>query len=206
MSTVEKLKEKMKAYEEHHPDAAELFREIMGVIEDPLGLFCEEEAYFRLENLGVGNPSEERVRSLQKRLYDNEYFVDAETASNIADRVVDEMPLLLSELMKSGEEIKQVGLKTGREVQYIAVPECRTVLACLEVERQRLQDIYWEDERIAGVMGIDLSLVLKEGEDASTACGMLSDCQYCVKYDGCSEREEAKQLLEEYAELAALGK
>ena len=206
MSTAEKLKEKMKAYEEQHPDAAELFKELKGVVTDPLWFFCEEEAYYRLENLGVVNPSEERIQSLQKRLYDNGYFVDAETASDITDDEVDESPVLLSELMKPGERIRKIELKTGRKIQYIAIPECRTVLACLEAEQQRLQNIYYDEARIAEVIGIDLSLVFKEGEDANTACGMLSDCQYCAKYGGCSEWEEAKQLLEEYAELAVLEK
>lgn len=206
MSTAEKLKEKMKAYEEQHPDAAELFKELKRVIEDPLWFFCEEEAYYRLENLGVVNPSGKRIRSLQNRLYDSQYLVDAETASNITDNEVNENTVSLSELLKPGEKIKQAELKTGREVQYIVVPECRTVLACLKAERQRLQNIYYDEARIAEVIGIDLSLVFKEGEDANTACGMLSDCQYCAKYDGCSEWEEAKQLLEEYAELAALEK
>lgn len=206
MSTAENLKEKMKAYEEQHPDAAGLFKEILRVLDDPLWFFCEEEAYYRLENLGVTTPSEERIRSLQKSFYDSENFVDAETASSIADDEVAENPVLLSELLNPGEKIRQVELKTGRKVQYIAIPDCTTVLECLEMERQRLYDIYYDAARVAGVMGIDLSLIVKEGEDASTTCGMLSDCQYCAKYDGCRYLAEAKQLLEEYAELKELEK
>lgn len=208
MSTIEKIKEKMKAYEEQHPDATELFEEILGVIEYPLWFFCEEEAYYRLENLGIVNPSEERVQSIQKWLHDSEGFVDAETASNITDREVDEMPVLLSELLKPGEQIRELELKTGRQIQYIEVPECKNVLECLESERQRLREIYWQnDAKIAGIMGVDLSRICNGGEEVRVTCGrgnrMLSGCQYCAKYyDGCKYLAEAKRLLEEYAELA----
>lgn len=136
--------------------------------------------------------------------------MDAETASDITSSELDESTVLLSELMKPGEEIRQVKLKSGQKVQYIAIPECATVLGCLKSERRRLQDIYWDDERIAEVMGIDLSGICNNSEDAHVTCKgrsrMLSDCRYCVKYGKCRDQEEAEQLKEEYAELAILEK
>ena len=210
MSIRLELQERIKEYTTQHPDAVELFKEIWKVINSPLELFCEDEAYFRLENAGVTNPTAERIQSLRKALYDSESFVDADTANNIMEGELYESPVSLEELIQPDEKIREVTLSTGRKVHYIADSQCRNVLECLESERKRLQSIYWDDAVIAEIMGIDLSIFCSGGKDVRTGCGrdngMLSGCQYCVKYGECEYMADAKQTKDEYTELAFLNK
>lgn len=212
MSTTEKLKEKMQAYEEEHPEVKEIFKEICPVIDNPLWFFCENEAYYKLEDAGVVNPTEERVEALQRRLFNSEGFVDGEASYDITLEELNENKVTLPELMKEGEELREVELSTGRKFQYIASPD-KSVMEDLWEEHRRLYDIYYHNIRIADIMGIDLSAVYNDGEDfwvddcPHSGFEKLSDCRTkCNKYKTCNYAAKLETLKREYEELAAMKK
>ena len=212
MSTTEKLKEKMQAYEAEHPEVKELFKEIWPVIDNPLWFFCENEAYYRLENAGVVNPTEERVKALQQRLYDSEGFVNGEVAYDITDDELNENKVTLPELMKEGEELREVELSTGRKFWYIASPD-KSIIEDLWEEHSRLLDIYYNHSRFVNIMGIDLSPVYNDGEDFCvdncpySGFEKLSDCRTkCDEYKMCNYAAKVETFKKEYEELDAMKK
>lgn len=212
MSTTEKLKEKMQAYEVEHPEVKEIFKEIWPVIDNPLHFFCENEAYFRLENHGVYSPKLKRVEALQQRLYDSEGFVDAEVAEDITDAELNENVVTLSELLKPGEELREVELSTGRKFWYIASPD-KSIIEDLWEEHSRLLDICYHHSRFVNIMGIDLSPVYKDGEDFCvnncpySGFEKLSDCRTkCDEYKTCNYAAAMETFKKEYEELVAMKK
>lgn len=209
MSTTEKLKEKMQAYAAEHPEVEELFKEIWPVIDNPLWFFCENEAYYQLNNFGVVNPTEERIEALQRRLFNSEGFVNGEVAYNITDNELYENKVTLSELMKDGEELREVELSTGRKFQYIASPD-NSIIEDLWEEHSRLLDIYYQHSRFVNIMGIDLSPVYNNGEDFCvdncpySGFEKLSDCRTkCDEYKTCNYAATVEAFKREYEELAA---
>lgn len=212
MSTTEKLITKMQAYEAEHPEVKEIFKEIWPVINNLLWFFCENEAYYRLENAGVVNPTKERIEALQRRLFNSEGFVNGEVAYDITDDELNENKVTLPELMKDGEELREVELSTGRKFWYIASPD-KSVMEDLWEEHRRLCDIYYHNTRIADIMGINLSAVYNNGEDfwvddcPHSGFEKLNDCRTkCNKYKACNYAAKLKTLKREYEELAAMKK
>lgn len=212
MSTTEKLKEKMQAYEAEHPEVKDLFKEIWPVIDNPLWFFCENETYYRLENAGVVNPTKERIEALQRRLFNSEGFVNGEVAYDITDDELNENKVTLPELMKDGEELREVELSTGRKFWYIASPD-KSVMEDLWVEHRRLLDIYYHHSRFVNIMGIDLSPVYNDGEDfrvndcPHSGFEKLNDCRTkCNKYKTCNSAARLETFKKEYEELAAMKK
>ena len=211
MSTTENLKEKMQAYEAEHPEVKEIFKEIWPVIDNPLWLFCENEAYYQLGNFGVVNPTEERVQVLQQRLYDSEGFVNGEVAYDITDNELNENKVTLSELMKAGEELREVELSTGRKFWYIASPD-KSIIEDLWEEHTRLYNIYCYN-KVSDIIGIDLSPVYNDGEDFCvnhcpySGFEKLSDCRAkCNDYKKCNYAAKVELFKKEYEELAAMKK
>ena len=212
MSTTEKLKEKMQAYEAEHPEVKEIFKEIWPVIDNPLWFFCENETYYRLENAGVVNPTKERIEALQRRLFNSEGFVNGEVAYDITDDELNENKVTLPELMKDGEELREVELSTGRKFWYIASPD-KSIIEDLWEEHRRLFAIYYHHSQFVNIMGIDLSSVYNDGEDFCVdncpykGFKKLSDCRAkCIKYKTCNYAAKAETFKREYEELVAMKK
>ena len=182
------------------------------MIDNPLWFFCENEAYYRLENAGVVNPTEERIEVLQRRLFNSEGFVNGEVACDITDDELNENKVSLSELMKDGEELREVELSTGRKFWYIASPD-KSIIEDLWEEHSRLLDIYYHHSRFVNIMGIDLSPVYNNGEDFCvdhcpySGFEKLSDCRTkCNDYKTCNYAAKVELFKKEYEELAAMKK